>query len=83
MFGKSLLTITLDSFFKGQKELFMGLKILEWETEWEQYPVIHVNLNVAKRQPSADELRKTLMWLMDSLCRIYGCHELETSSGKC
>jgi len=38
-FGKSLLTTTLDSYFKGQKELFEGLKIMDLETEWEQYPV--------------------------------------------
>ena len=34
-FGKSLLTTTLDSYFKGQKELFEGLKIMDMETEWE------------------------------------------------
>ena len=30
-FGKSLLTTTLDSYFKGEKELFDGLKIMELE----------------------------------------------------
>lgn len=32
-FGKSLLSTTLDSYFKGQKELFEGLKIMDLETE--------------------------------------------------
>ena len=32
-FGKSLLTTTLSSYFKGQKILFEGLKIMELETE--------------------------------------------------
>ncbi len=81
-FGKSLLTTTLDSYFKGQKELFEGLKIMDLETEWEQHPVIHLDLSVAKRQPSADELRKTLMWLMNPLCKVYGSDDLETSPGK-
>ena len=81
-FGKSLLTTTLDSYFKGQKELFEGLKIMDLETEWEKHPVIHLDLSVAKRQPSADELRKTLMWLMNPLCKVYGSDDLETSPGK-
>ena len=33
-FGKSLLTTTLDSYFKGQKELFEGLKIMALEQDW-------------------------------------------------
>ena len=81
-FGKSLLTTTLDSYFQGRKDLFEGLKIMELEKEWESYPVIHLDLSLAKRQPSADELRQTLMWLMSQLCEKYGRNELETSPGK-
>ena len=32
-FGKSLLTSTLESYFKGDKELFEGLKIMNLEKE--------------------------------------------------
>ena len=81
-FGKSLLTTTLDSYFQGRKDLFEGLKIMELEKEWETYPVIHLDLSTAKRQPSADELRATLMWLMNPLCNVYGRDALETSPGK-
>ena len=81
-FGKSLLTTTLDAYFQGRKDLFEGLKIMDLEKEWEQYPVIHVDLSTAKRQPSADELRQTLMWLMDPLCNLFGRNALETSPGK-
>ena len=81
-FGKSLLTTTLDSYFKAEKQYFEGLKIMELETEWEQYPVIHVDLSVAKRQPSADELRNTLMWLLSPICELYGRNDMETSPGK-
>ena len=33
-FGKSLLTTTLESYFRGERELFEGLKIMEMEKEW-------------------------------------------------
>ncbi|MCQ2306563.1 MAG: ATP-binding protein [Bacteroidales bacterium] len=42
-FGKSLLISTLESYFKGEKELFKGLKIDELEKEWVQYPVFHLD----------------------------------------
>ena len=35
-FGKSLLTLTLESYFKGERELFEGLKIMELEQDWEK-----------------------------------------------
>ena len=81
-FGKSLLTSTLDSYFKGDRELFEGLKIMELEKDWTQYPVLHLDLSVAKGQDSAEELRETLMWMMKPLTKIYGCEEDETTPGK-
>ncbi|MCQ2308627.1 MAG: ATP-binding protein [Bacteroidales bacterium] len=42
-FGKSLLISTLESYFKGEKDLFKGLKIEALEKEWKQYPVFHVD----------------------------------------
>lgn len=44
-FGKSLLTSTLESYFKGEKELFENLKISMLETEWKKYPVLHFDLS--------------------------------------
>ena len=81
-FGKSLLTTTLDSYFKGQKELFEGLKIMELETEWEQYPVLHVDLSVAKAETTVGGLRDTLMWLLNPICEEYRKNEMENSPGK-
>ena len=43
-FGKSLLTSTLESYFKGDRELFEGLKIMDLEKEWDSYPVIRLDL---------------------------------------
>ena len=46
-FGKSLLVTTLEAYFQGRKELFEGLAISKMETEWKQYPVLHIDLNAA------------------------------------
>ena len=47
-FGKSLLLSTLEAYFQGKKELFEGLAIAEKETEWAEYPILHLDLNTAK-----------------------------------
>ena len=47
-FGKSLLVSTLHAYFEGRKELFRGLAIEQMETEWTQYPVIHLDLSNGK-----------------------------------
>ncbi len=71
-FGKSLLTTTLDSYFKGQKELFEGLKIMALEKEWESYPVLHLDLSEAKNQETAESLRNTLFLLLKPLVAEFG-----------
>lgn len=81
-FGKSLLTSTLESYFKGNRELFEGLKIMELEKEWTKYPVLHLDLSVAKGQDSAGELRETLMWMMKPLAEVYGREADETTPGR-
>ena len=45
-FGKSLMISTLEALFQGDRELFEGLYITENEVpyNWEEYPVIHLNL---------------------------------------
>ena len=49
-FGKSLLTTTLCSFFEGRRDLFEGLKVMELEKDWVQYPVLHIDVSMATRQ---------------------------------
>ena len=44
-FGKSVLVDTLQAYFEGKKELFDGLKIMELEDEWKQYPVIRLDMS--------------------------------------
>ena len=53
-FGKSLLTSTLESYFQGDKTLFEGLKIMELEKDWTQYPVFRLDISSAKAQPTTD-----------------------------
>ena len=57
-FGKSLLSTTFASFFRAEKELFAGLKVMELEKDWIEYPVIQLDLSVAKGKDTADELRR-------------------------
>ncbi len=44
-FGKSVLVDTLQAYFEGRKELFEGLKIMDLEKEWKQYPVIRFDMS--------------------------------------
>lgn len=44
-FGKSVLVDTLCSYLEGRKNLFEGLKIMELENEWKQYPVIRLDMS--------------------------------------
>ena len=59
-FGKSLLLSTFEAYFLGKKELFQGLAIEKMETEWKQYPVLHLDLNAEKyTSPEALQIRLT------------------------
>lgn len=53
-FGKSLLLSTFESYFEGRKDLFEGLAIEKLETRWEQYPVLHLDLNARKYETTSD-----------------------------
>lgn len=43
-FGKSLFLSTLENFFLGRRELFKGLAIDSYGWDWQEYPVIRINL---------------------------------------
>ena len=80
-FGKSLLTSTIESYFKGERELFEGLKIMELEQEWEQYPVIHIDLSEAKDADSVNELTDKLLLLLADYTDVYGKRKEENTPG--
>ena len=52
-FGKSLLLTTLKAYFQGKKELFDGLAIAKLETEWLEYPVLHLDFNPSRYDSAA------------------------------
>ena len=54
-FGKSLLVSTLKYYFQGRKELFEGLKIMELEEKWQEYPVLHFDFNRISRTGALEE----------------------------
>ena len=81
-FGKSLLTTTLCSFFRGERDLFEGLKVMELEREWKRYPVLHIDVSKAKGQDNIEELRGSLMIEMKPLVELYGKDSDETTPGK-
>ncbi len=82
-FGKSLLTSTLESYFLGERELFEGLKIMQLEKEWERYPVIRLDLSMAKGRETADDLRQSLMFILSDLLEQYGRRQQEETPGQC
>ena len=78
-FGKSLLTSTLESYFKGDKALFEGLKIMDQEQDWESYPVFHLDLSSTKATTTVEELRTVLFRLLEGYKKKYGEGAYETS----
>jgi hypothetical protein len=68
-FGKSLSVSILKNIFKGNKELFKGLKIDDMPYVWKSYPVI--NLNISKAPCESAEI------LNRGLCAIVHDHAKE------
>ncbi len=77
-FGKSLLTSTLKAYFEGRKELFEGLAIEKLETEWIQYPVLHLDLN-AKKYDEPRDLVAILNQHLEKWELIFGSEREERS----
>ena len=81
-FGKSLLSSTLHSYFDGRRDLFEGLKIMELEKDWEQYPVIHLDVSCAKNKPSPEELQRVLSLMLEPTEERFGAKESEKTPGE-
>jgi len=63
-FGKSLSVSILKNIFKGNKELFKGLKIYDMPYNWKTYPVINLNISQAPCE-SAEILNEGLCSLLN------------------
>ena len=77
-FGKSVLVDTLQAYFEGRKELFEGLKIMELEKEWKQYPVIRFDMS--RGGATAHEVKAYLDRTFDVYEQLYGIHIKPTDS---
>ncbi len=76
-FGKSLLIDTLQCYFEGKKELFDGLKIMELEEEWTEYPVIRLDMSGAGA--TAAEIKDYLNLEFSKYEALYSIKPKETS----
>lgn len=64
-FGKSLLLSTLKAYFLGKRQLFKGLAIERLApAEWEEWPVIHLDMALASSHGGLDETKKALDFYM-------------------
>ena len=77
-FGKSLLVSTLEAYFQGKKHLFEGLAMERLETDWTEYPVLHMDFSGSK-YTDADRLREVLNIEISKWEKIYGKGEDEYS----
>ena len=77
-FGKSLLLSTLEAYFLGKKELFQGLAIEQLETEWLEYPVLHLSLN-AEKYDSYEALQSMLERQLRNWEKNYNIKETDPS----
>ena len=61
-FGKSLFLSTLRYFFEGRRDLFKGLYIDSTDWDWQQYPVLYLDLNTDKfsEQGILDDVLETV-----------------------
>ncbi len=80
-FGKSLLTTTLEAYFKGKKELFKGLAIDSLEKDWIEYPVFHFDFSAAD-YTNPDMIDERINSFLTQWENIYGKDEVETSLGE-
>ena len=70
-FGKSLLISTLEAYFSGKRELFVGLEIEKLEKEWIEYPVLHMDLNT-RNYHSRESLTGILNQNLEIWEKLYG-----------
>lgn len=59
-FGKSLLISTLEAFYRGRRELFKGLAIDSKDYDWQEYPVLHLDMNTQDYSKSDEALDEKL-----------------------
>ena len=79
-FGKSLMVSTLEAFFSGQRELFKGLYVDTVEWDWQQFPIMHLDLN-AEKYTTPEALDHILDAHLSQWEKSYGKEDYEKSFG--
>lgn len=77
-FGKSLFLSTLQYFFEGERELFMGLYIDSLNSVWDSHPVLRLDLN-KERYASYGKLEDVLNKTFRSWEKKYGIIPQDTN----
>lgn len=80
-FGKSLLISTFKAYFEGRKELFEGLDVEKLETEWTEYPVLHIDLS-KEEYNDAEQLHIKLNSYLRQWEKRYGRGDEETLASR-
>ncbi len=80
-FGKSLLTTTLEAYFKGKKDLFKGLAIDSLEKDWIEYPVFHIDFSAAD-YTNPNMVANRMNVYLTQWEKQYGKNDVETSLGE-
>ena len=80
-FGKSLLLSTIKAYFQGKRQLFEGLAIEHLETEWNEYPIFHIDFN-GKNFTEPDTLNNSILDFLDREERQYGITEKKRDNGE-
>ena len=70
-FGKSLMISTLEYIFKAQKDLFEGTWIANSDYDWQEHPVIHIDMSKVNRR-SVDAFNTTMVELLSESAKSYG-----------
>ena len=65
-FGKTLALSTLDSIFRGKKELFEDLYISKTDYNWKTYPIVHIDFSLCQAKSGLE----TESWINYSILKI-------------
>lgn len=74
----NLLISTLEAYFRGKRELFMGLAIEKLEKDWIKYPILHLDLNIEKYD-APESLDNILEKSLVAWEKLYGAEPSERS----
>lgn len=70
-FGKSLMISTLETYYRGRRELFKGLALDSLTEDWEVHPVLHLDLSNGQYR-SPEDLVQVLDYFLKIWEREYG-----------